>query len=216
MVAAVKATLHFIAPLALLSLAVFAPYLWVAWHTLVPTDPAALRPLFKAAWASLAFVGIAQLFLVGAAAGVARGTTQLRALACGARQLVRGAVPLAIALLAVIVGALALVLPGLALLALFSLAAGSDAPGLPAPLLESAEIVRRHWKRVAITLVAIAAVDGGLVYLFQIHVLALRYAALAIACVSPFAAAALSAIGKPSDASPAPAATPAAAPSLPD
>ena len=53
---ALRAYLRFLAPLALLSAAVFAPYLWLAWHTPAPTDPAGIRAIVKLAWLSLAYV----------------------------------------------------------------------------------------------------------------------------------------------------------------
>ena len=166
---ALRAYLRYLAPLALLSAVIFAPYLWLAWHTPVPPDGTAVHAIAKLAWLSLAYVGAAQLLLVGAATPITREPrlTQVRALTAGARQLVRAAVPCAIAMCAVIAGGLALALPGLALLALFSLTATSEAPGLPAPLVESALVVRRQWRRVVPTLVAIAVVDAGIVFACQ-------------------------------------------------
>ncbi len=222
---------RYAAPLTLLSLVVFAPLLWIAWHTPVPADVAAIRGIVKLAWLSLAYVGCAQLLLVGAAAAVVREPrlSQRRALAAGARQLVRAAAPVAIAIAAIIAGGLALAVPGLALLGLLSLTAASDEPGLPAPLLDSARIVARHWRRVAITLVAIGLCDFAIVFVCQRFAIVspqkkaitaedylqvarvVRFASLGFALLSPLAAAALAAI-RVSDtrrgASPGPAAPP--------
>ncbi len=224
----VRVYLRTLAPLTLLSFAVFAPYLWVAWHTPVPADVAAVRGVVKLAWISLAYVGCAQLLLVGAVPRVP-GLSQGRALAIGARQLVRAAVPMALALGAIVAGGLALALPGIALLGLFSLTAASDEPGFPAPLLDSARVVTRHWRRVAITLVAIGAVDFAIVFCCQKFLIispqkkaitpqdlamvarVVRFAALGFAIVSPVAACALAAIrasDSARDSSPAPAAPP--------
>lgn len=230
---ALRAYLRFVGPLVLLSAVVFAPYLWLAWHTAVPADGVGVRAIVKLAYLSLAYVGAAQLLLVGAATPITRAPRlgQLRALAAGARQLVRAAVPCAIAICAVIAGGLALALPGLALLVLFSLTATSEAAGLPAPLVDSALVVRRHGRRVVITLLAIALVDAAVIFACQhlaivspakkpitpaelalvprvVHLFALGFALL-----SPLAGCALAAIrvsDTPPDASPAPEAPPAA------
>ena len=124
----------------------------------------------------------------------------------------RAAVPLAVAIAAVVAGGLALALPGLALLGLFSLTAASDEPGLPAPLLDSARVVARNWRRVAIALVAIAVADFAIVFLCQRFAIVSpqkkaitpddlaqvarvgRLAALGFALLSPLAASALAAI----------------------
>ena len=235
---------RYAAPLVLLSLVVFVPYLWIAWHVPRPGDAAGVRAVAKHAWLMLAYVAVAQLWLVGAAAAVL-GRTQLRALGAGARQLVRAALPLGLALLAIVAGSLALVLPGLALLALFSLVAACEAPGLPGPLLESAERVRGAWQRVLPTLVAIAVADTGLTYA-AIHfgfpnaaakgltadqlamaTWVLRGQSFALALLSPIAAAALAAIyvpkpvvtpvpsDTPPDEAPAPPAEEPASPALP-
>ena len=219
---------RYLAPLTLLALVVFAPYLWLAFRTPVPADAAAVREIVKLAWLSLAYVVGAQLLLSGAATPMAmRDLSQLGALVAGARQLARAAVPCAIAFAAVIAGGLALALPGLALFVLFSLTATSEVIGLPGPLLDSALVVRRHWRRVLLTLLAIGLGDAALIYLVQHFAIGLpnkpadyaavrrvvRLVAVGTAVVSPIAAAALAAI-RASDtgrgAAPAPAAAPSA------
>ena len=230
---ALRAYLRFVAPLALLSAIVFAPYLWLAWHTPVPPDAAAVRTILKLLWGSLAYVGVAQLLLVGAATPITRDPRlgQGRALVAGARQLLRAAVPCAVALCAVIAGSLALAVPGLALLVLFSLTATSTEPGLPAPLLDSALVVKRHGRRVVGTLVAIGLVDAAIALACQRFAIVspakkaitaeelaavrwvVRCVALGFALLSPLAACALAAIRATDtrpDAAPAPGAPPSA------
>lgn len=217
-------------PLLLLSFAVFAPLLWLAFHTVAPADPSGIKTAAKIAWTSLAYVAVAQAFLVGAAAKMAG--SQLRALRSGALQLLKALGPCLAALLAVLVGTVALVIPGLLLIGLFAFTAASDQPGIAGPLLDSAAIARRNELRTALVLIAIAVVDAGLVYAAvrfgfapatgkpDLHTVprTLRVLALAFAVLSPIAAGALAQIAitdRRRAASPARPAAPADSPSHP-
>jgi hypothetical protein len=95
--------------------------------------------------------------------------SQLRALWAGLRGLVRGALPIAAAVAAILLGSLALAVPGVLLLVLLSLTGASDAirEPLPAPLLDSIAVVRANWKRVAMTLAAI--VVAGFIVTFVVQ-----------------------------------------------
>ena len=88
--------------------------------------------------------------------------SQLRALTRGVLQLVRAVVPCLVAALAVAIGTLALVLPGLVLLVLLSLTAASRERGLPAPLLDSIAAARRQLPAVALAVLALFALDAAI------------------------------------------------------
>jgi hypothetical protein len=168
---AVRAHLRYAIPLTLLAAIVLAPWLVLALGVPVPADSAGARGALRAAWLLGATAWIGQLLLVGAAAPLVRALdagaplSQLHALGRGARQLVRAAVPWLAAVAAIAIGGLALAIPGLALLVLFSMTAASTQRGLPGPLVESAELVRRKLRLVAAVIAAMIAVDLGVVLL---------------------------------------------------
>jgi hypothetical protein len=67
-----------------------------------------------------------------------------------------------VAALAVALGGLALVLPGLVLLVLLSLTAASRERGVPGPLLDSVAAARRQLPAVALAVVALFAIDAAI------------------------------------------------------
>jgi hypothetical protein len=170
---ALRAYLRYAVPLTLLAAVVLAPWLGLALGARPPADLAGARAALRATWLLGATAWIGQLLLVGAAAPLVRALdagaplSQLRALGRGARQLVRAAVPWLAAVAAIALGGLALALPGLALLVLFSTTAASTRGGLPAPLAESAALVRRKLPLAAGAVAALLAADLGAVYLAQ-------------------------------------------------
>ena len=165
---ALRTWLRYFVPLAILSAILHLPVLRFAWKLEVPKDIPAARSLLVTVWIVAGTAWIAQLVLVAAAAPAARSLaakqplTQWRALAGGFANMVRMALPIACVVAAIVVGGMALVVPGVMLLGLLALTAASTEPGLPAPLLDSVAIVRRHWRPVAIAMVAIVAIDLAL------------------------------------------------------
>ena len=215
---ALRAWLRYLVPLTLLALITCGPLLYVALHASAVKDIPHARIQVRIPWILASFAWIPQLWLVAAAAPLVRSVdtaqplSQPGALWAGLRGLVRGALPFAAAVAAILLGSLALVVPGVLLLVLLCLTGASHAirEPLPAPLVDSIAAVRANWKRVVITLAAIIIV--GLVVTFVIqHIYVppiknkvapsklvpirtfLRLVGLSLAAMSPLAACLLAA-----------------------
>lgn len=156
---ALRTWLRYVAPLTLLSALALSPVLLVALTTRVPADAAAASALRVRAWQLIALAVFCQLLLVGGASVAARRPSQLEALAGGVAQLVRAVVPCFAAAAAIAIGSLALVVPGLLLLVLLALTGASPERGASAALLDSIAAVRIRLPAVAITVLAMLAVD---------------------------------------------------------
>jgi hypothetical protein len=149
--------------LTLLSAIALSPLIALSARVHAPADAAAARPVIQLGWTLLAVAWLGQLLLVGGAAAMLTDPpSQLRAFTRGLLQLIRAVVPCLVAALAVAIGSLALVLPGLALLVLLSLTAASRDRGLPAPLLDSIAAARRHLPAVARAVLALLALDAAI------------------------------------------------------
>ena len=160
---AIRTWLGHIVPLTLLSAIALSPLVALAARVHAPADAAAARPMIQLGWTLLAVAWLGQLLLVGGASAMLPAPpSQLRAFARGLLQLVRAAVPCLVAALAVAIGSLALVLPGLLLLVLLSLTAASRERGLPAPLLDSIATARRQLPAVALAVLALFAIDAAI------------------------------------------------------
>lgn len=165
---ALRTLSRYVVPLAIASATAVAPFALVAftrpWPRDLPTANAALGRAFAIAGTAW----MAALVVVAAAAPLARslaaGTplSQRRALVAALANLVRMAIPCAGAIAAVVVGGLALVVPGLALLVLLALTGASTACGMPAPLADSVAAVRTGWRPVAAIVAAMLGFDLAL------------------------------------------------------
>jgi hypothetical protein len=157
---AVRTWLSYLVPLTLLSALALSPLVVLALGAHAPADPAAARPVIQLGWMLLAVAWLGQFILVGgAAAMLTEPRSQLRAFTRGLLQLLSAVVPCLIAALAVAIGSLALVLPGLVLLVLLSMTGASRERGLPAPLLDSLAASRRQLPAVALAVLALFALD---------------------------------------------------------
>jgi hypothetical protein len=115
------------------------------------------------------------LVLVGGVAPAVRSIAsgapagQLATLRDGAVSLVRAVVPVGVAVLAMLMGSLALVIPGLALFVLLALTGATGAPerGLGARIAASVSAVRANLAAVALVLVATIAITIGALYFLQ-------------------------------------------------
>lgn len=171
----VRAWLRYIVPLTLLAVIALGPVAYAAWKTAAPTDVATARALVRRAWLLTTCAIALQLLLVAAAAPAVRALhagapiSQLGALAMGMRGLVRGFVPWLTAIVAVMLGGLALVVPGVLLLVLVSMTAASDQLGapMPAPLQDSIAIARAHLPRIALLVAAVIGVDLAITFAAQ-------------------------------------------------
>lgn len=214
---ALRTYVRYVVPLTMLSALVFAPLLGFVGNAPAPIDGAAARSLLVLTWIVTSTAWIAQLALVGAAAPAVRAVaggeavSQLRMLRRGGASLGRMIVPVGVAVAAILVGGLALVIPGVLLVGLLALTGASTEAGVPAPLVDSIAVVRKNIRVVALTLVAILVVDfaitGG-AYLVLVEPLTkkptpaqlddardlIRCVTLGLVVVSPLAAAVLAAI----------------------
>lgn len=160
---ALRLWLRYLVPLTLLSAVAMSPVIALAMRLRTPANAAEARAAVALGSALLALAWLGQLMLVGAAAAMLRERrSQLRALGAGLLQLVRSIVPCGVAAAAVLLGCLALVVPGPVLLVALSLTAASPARGLPAPLLDSVSAVRRQWLAAALAVIALFALDAAI------------------------------------------------------
>lgn len=213
-----RAWLRYLVPLTLLSVLAFVPMLYVALRAGVAPDLAKARAQIRFAWVLAGAAWVFQLWLAAGAAPAVRGLdcgqplSQGRALAAGLRGLVRGIVPCTIAVVAIAIGGVALVVPGLLLLVLFALTTASEQLALPppAPLTDSVRLVRANLRYVAAVVFAIIAVDLAITFVLQTALVPtitkkvpsaklapirtyVRAVPLALAALSPVAACALAA-----------------------
>lgn len=160
---AIRTWARYLVPLTLLSAIALSPLIVLAARVHPPADAAAARPVIQLGWTLLAVAWLGQLLLVGGAAAMLTDPpSQLRAFTRGLVQLVRAVVPCGVTVLAIAIGGLALVLPGLVLLVLLSLTAASRERGVPGPLLDSVAAARRQLPAVALAVVALFAIDAAI------------------------------------------------------
>ena len=176
---AVRTWLRFIVPLTLLSAVTLCLVAYVAHAVTPPPDLPQARVAIHLGWILAGTAWVFQLVLVAAAAplvaSVARDAplSQLQALVAGARGLGRGLVPCGVAIAAIVLGGVALVVPGVLLLGLFALTGASDRLGdpLPAALADSIAVVRAHARTVALALAVIIAADLAIALVAHLAIL---------------------------------------------
>jgi hypothetical protein len=159
---ALRLWLNHAVPLTLLSAIALSPLLLVALRVRIPADAAAAKSVLALGWMLLAVAWLGQLVLVGGVSAAVGAPSQLRALGAGFMQLLRAVVPCLIAALAVVLGTLALVVPGPVLLVLLSLTGASRERGVPAPLLDSIAAARRQLPAVVVAVAAMLALDAAI------------------------------------------------------
>jgi len=164
-VTAVRTLARHAVPLVLLSVLAFVP-VWLAVRGVKPTTAGDVKSVVRLVWVVAGTAWMFQLALVGAAAPlVGQRLSQLDGMRAAARGFLRAVVPCAAAAIAVVIGGVALVLPGLILLVLFALTGASTEPGLPAPLLDSAAVVRRARLPVVALVAGLLVVDLALAFI---------------------------------------------------
>ena len=175
----VRTWLRYVVPLTLLGVVALAAIAWLGLRVVPPTDAASARAEIHLGWGLAACVWIFQLWLVAAVApsvrGLARGEplSQWQALARGAINLMRAAVPCGIAVIAVVIGGVALVVPGVGLLVLLAMTGASDELGhaLPAPLVDSIAVSRASLRTIAVVVGLVIVIDLAIVFAAQLVVL---------------------------------------------
>lgn len=158
---ALRAWLRYLVPLTLLAFVACLPMLWIAMRAPAPPDVQHARRWMRVAWAIASTAWICQLWLVAAAAPAVRSLadgaplSQGTALTAGLRALAVKFIPILIAVLAIALGSVALVVPGVLLLVLLS------PTGAVESHTEAIAVARANMKRLALTLACVIA--GALV-----------------------------------------------------
>lgn len=160
---ALRTWLRYAVPLTMLSAIALSPVIIAALRVRAPLHPAGANAALSAGWAMLAVAWLGQLVLVGGASAMTRARpsplSQLGAFRGGLAQLVRAIVPCLTAAVVIAIGSLALVVPGLVLLVLLALTGASRERGVPAALVDSIAVTRTRLPAVALTVVAMLAID---------------------------------------------------------
>jgi hypothetical protein len=163
---ALRTWVRYLVPLTLLAIVACAPLAYVAWGAKPATDVATARAQVRLAWGLAAVALTFQILLVAAAAPMVRAVaaatplSQLAAVVAGLRGLVRGLLPWLVAMTAVILGGVALVVPGALLAVLVSLTGASDRlPSPQAAIGDSVATVRAQLPRMALLVLAIVSLD---------------------------------------------------------
>ena len=169
---AARRWLRYALPLTALSAIAFAPLIVLALRTEVPVDRAGINLTIARGWGLAALGWLCQLVLVGGATPIARAApaelSQLRAFTAGLAQMSRAVVPCLVAGVAIAIGCLALVVPGLMLFALLAVTGASAERGLPAPLVDSIGFARRQLPAIAIAAGAMFALDVAIAIAAQV------------------------------------------------
>ena len=158
---ALRAWLRYLVPLTLLAFIACVPLLWIATLFPPPADVQHARIEMRVTWALAATAWIWQLWLVAGAApavqSLADGAplSQLRALTRGLCQMATKFLPVVIAIFAIVLGSVALVVPGVLLLVLLS------TTGATASHTEAIAVGRANLKKLAWTVATVIA--GALV-----------------------------------------------------
>jgi hypothetical protein len=168
--------LRYFVPLTIVSAIAFGLVGWIAVRTGGAHDVDAARAQLRLGWTLVGVAWVVQLVLVAGVAPAVRsvasrsGISQLGALTGGISGLVHGVVPCLVAVLAIAIGSLALVIPGLLLLVMLAMTGASERLGepLPAPLTDSVAAARGNFVRIAVIIVLLFVVDlaiGGIAQL---------------------------------------------------
>lgn len=166
---ALRALVRYVIPLAIATLVVGGPLLYVAFRAPWPRDLASANAALVRAWMIATSGWMLVFVLVAAAAPLVRSLaagaplSQARAIHATLANLVRMLMPCIAAIGVVLVGGLALVVPALFLVVALALTGASTEPGMPAPLADSVHAVRAQWRTVALVVGAMFVVDAALV-----------------------------------------------------
>jgi hypothetical protein len=171
----VRTYVRYVLVVTVLAAIAFTPILWLVSRVHVPADANAAKGVMRTTWLLVGMSLVPMLLLVGgvtpAVRSIAVGAplSQARALSGGVIGLVRAAIPVGVAVLAMLIGSLALAVPGLVLFVLLALSgATADLDGdLRARLAAGAAIARSRAGAVAVVLAASIALTVGGAYMLQ-------------------------------------------------
>ncbi|HEY5936347.1 MAG TPA: hypothetical protein VIU61_16965 [Kofleriaceae bacterium] len=214
---AVRTYVRYVVPLTVLAAIACAPLVWYALGAKPPPDAGSARAMLRVMYVIGATAWIWQIMLTGAAAELVPGVAaraplgQLAATWRGFVGLVRAIVPGVAAAAAIVVGGLALVVPGLVLLVLLAMTGAASAHGMPGALAESIAAVRARPRAAVIVTAMVVIVDVAIAVagklaiaaslpkkpsslLLATYPRALQLVVVAIVIVSPILACALAAV----------------------
>jgi len=171
----VRAWLRYVVPLTLLAVTRRARARNPRWSGRPPGDCFTARASVGDGWVRATCAIALQLLVVAAAAPAVRALdggaplSQLGAFTAGVRGLVRGFVPWLTALVAVLLGGVTLVVPGVVLLVLVSMTGASDKLDAPMPqaIEDSIALARAHLPRIALVVGTIVALDLAITFAVQ-------------------------------------------------
>jgi hypothetical protein len=167
---ALRSWLRYVAPLTLVSAIVMSPLAIYAFSLDTAHDLATARTHMRTGYAIGAVAWMLQLVLVGGVAPAVFATVgrepgaQIDVLARGLRRALRAVVPCALAVCAIMVGLIAVVVPGLVLLILLSPVAATPSIGepLPAPLVAAVSAARRDFAAFVIAYLSLIFIDAAI------------------------------------------------------
>jgi hypothetical protein len=152
--------LRYVVPLTLLSAVALFPVIAAAAVTRTPVDAAGASATLTRGWLLLAIAWPCQLVLIGGASAAAGGQpSQLRALGAGLVQLVRAILPCIAAMGAIVIGSLALIVPGILLFVLLAPTGASRQRGIRAALADTLTVTRKRLLVATLAIAAMLAID---------------------------------------------------------
>lgn len=169
----IRTYVRYLVPLTVLSLIAFAPLLLLALRVPVPANSKQAGIVLRWAWAFAGCSLIPLFLLVGGVAPAVRGMiggaprSQLAVLGSGLAGLVRSVVPTLLAVAGIVIGGLAVVVPGLILLVLLALTNASIEDGAPARLSDSIAIARTKVLPIVGVIVATLAVQAVAIFVLS-------------------------------------------------
>lgn len=165
--------LRYVVPLTLLSVIAFSPLLALALRVSVPVTSIQAQVALRLAWACAGCSVIPLFILVGGVAPAVRAIasgqrpSQLAVLRTGIVGLAHALVPCLLAVAAIVVGGLAVAVPGLILLVLLALTGASTEDGASARLADSVAIARTRIVPIVVVIATTFALQALAIYLVQ-------------------------------------------------
>lgn len=171
--------IRYIVPLTVIAAVTMVVVAYTGMHAGIAVDLASARAEMHLGWELAATAWIFQLVLVAAAAPAVRSLdagaplSQWGAFASGLRNVGRALVPVGVAIFAIVLGSVAVVIPGLLLIGLFALTGASEnlAEPLPTALLDSVAVVRANARQIAMVVAIIIAADLALAAITHVAIL---------------------------------------------
>ena len=175
----VRTWIRYIVPLTVIAAVTMVVVAYTGMHVGIAVDLASARAEMHLGWELAATAWIFQLVLVAAAAPAVRSLavgaplSQWSAFASGLRNVGRALVPVGVAIFAIVLGSVAVIIPGLLLIGLFSLTGASEnlAEPLPTALLDSVAVVRANARQIAMVVAIIIAADLALAAIAHVAIL---------------------------------------------